>query len=920
MNPEHILSILYDLALTIGGEVKVDSLLVKVLQRLLYHTSFPTGLVVLEQSHTSNITRGRVAAVVGDHVLAELINSVVEWPTVLLQGKPELLVDKNELQTLHGSRAYVDCLRLPIDEQGTILLLSPQLFDKGLPLTQIFPPILRNLAKAIKLCRQSEELTQRITDDRDLARSELADALRQSERERVFLRNLTNTIPDLVWLKDSEGIYLACNPAFERFFGSPEAEIVGKTDYDFIDRELADSFRHHDRIAMAAGKPSVNEEWINYADDGHRALVVTTKTPMYQEDGALIGVLGIAHDITERKRAEDAQRKSSLYARSLIEASPDPMVTISSEGKITDVNQATERVTGRSRSELIGSDFSDYFTELDKARAVYQKVFLEGFVKDYPLAMRHLSGRITDVLYNATVYRNEAGEVEGVFAAARDVTARKKAEAEIQALNAGLEQKINERTAELKSANEELIATRDAAEAANRAKSTFLANMSHELRTPLNAIIGFSQLLVQDELIPEEQRQNIATINRSGNHLLSLINDVLEISRIEAGRTRMQNEAFDLHETIAVIEDMIRLRAEHKGLKLLIERPDPLPRFVKGDANHLRQVLINLLGNAVKYTDHGQITLRLIPQSDQIRFEVIDTGSGIAEDDLSQIFHAFYQTEQGVARGEGTGLGLTISQEFVRLMGGSISVTSQLGKGTTFAFSIPLPETAAPAVVTAKGHVLGLAVDQPTVRILLAEDHADNRQLIVTLLQNVGFEVRAAKNGQEAVEAFQRWKPDFVWMDMRMPVMDGYAATKAIRALPGGRDIKIVALTASAFQEDRQAILAAGCDDLLTKPIDQDRLFQMMGDQLNLEYRYATDSVMTNIDDRKVMLDLSDLDITLRSKLYKSAEMLDVEACLETSEHIRSAHPATASALDSLIRDFRFDQILAALEDRQTAG
>ncbi|MGR8929801.1 MAG: PAS domain S-box protein [Gammaproteobacteria bacterium] len=914
MSPEHILSILYDLALTIGAEVKVDALLIRVLQRLLYHTSFPTGLVVLDQRHAEGNTQGRVAAAVGDHVLTELIDTVVEWPTDLLQGKAELIAKTNLLQAIHGSRAYIHCLRLPIDEQGTILLLSPQFFDKGLPLTQIFPPILGNFAKAIKLCRQSEELTQRIADDRDLARSKLAETLRQSERQRVFLRNLTNTIPDLVWLKDPEGVYLACNPAFERFFGSPEKEIVGKTDYDFIDRELADSFRHHDRIAIAAGKPSVNEEWINYADDGHRALVVTTKTPMYREDGALIGVLGIAHDITERKQAEEALRKSSLYARSLIEASLDPLVTISPEGKITDVNQATEYVTGRSRTELIGSDFSDYFNDPGKARAVYQKVFTDGFVTDYPLAMRHLSGRITDVLYNAAVYRNENGEVEGVCAGARDVTARNRAEAEIQALNAGLEQKINQRTAQLKAANEELILTRDAAEAANRAKSTFLANMSHELRTPLNAIIGFSQLLLQDARIPVQQRQNIATISRSGNHLLSLINDVLEISRIEAGRTVMQSESFDLFETIAIIEEMIRLRAENKGLTLSIDKTGSLPRFVKGDANHLRQVLINLLGNAVKYTDQGRISLRLLPQGDHIRFEVADTGSGIAEQDLSRIFRAFYQTEQGVARGEGTGLGLTISQEFVRLMGGSIQVTSELGKGTMFSFSIPLPETDAPAVLTVKGRVLGLASEQPTVRILVAEDQAENRQLIVTLLENVGFEVFAAKNGQEALHAFQTWKPDFIWMDMRMPVMDGYAATQAIRALPGGQGIKIVALTASAFQEDRQAILAAGCDDLLTKPIDHDRLFQIMGDFLHLKYRYASDTGSTGDEQPKEILNLDDLDNTLRIELRESAEMLDVEACIAISDRIRLTHPVAANAIEASTRDFRFDQIVAALD------
>lgn len=305
MNREFILSVLYDLTLTIGGEVRLDKLLTRVLQRLLYHTSFPAGVVVLKHLPADNHLAGHLAAAVGDHALARKRGCSVDLPDALLHGPAELLDNAALLQSLQGGRRYSHCLKLPIDGEGTILLLSPAAPASTLPLTQVFQPVLRNLAKAIQLCRNSEQLTQTLQSDRDQARADLAAALHQTERERAFLRNLNDTIPDLVWLKDPQGVYLACNPPFERLYGAKEADILGKTDYDFVDRELADFFRNHDRAAIAAGKPSVNEEWLTFKENGYHGLFETTKAPMWSADGLLIGVLGIAHDITERKSTEE---------------------------------------------------------------------------------------------------------------------------------------------------------------------------------------------------------------------------------------------------------------------------------------------------------------------------------------------------------------------------------------------------------------------------------------------------------------------------------------------------------------------------------------------------------------------------------------------------------------------------------------
>ncbi|TAN49429.1 MAG: response regulator [Methylococcaceae bacterium] len=465
-----------------------------------------------------------------------------------------------------------------------------------------------------------------------------------------------------------------------------------------------------------------------------------------------------------------------------------------------------------------------------------------------------------------------------------------------------LEELVQDRT-------EQLVQARDAAESANRAKSTFLSNMSHELRTPLNAILGFAQLMEQDERLPPDARHNIETINRAGRHLLSLINDVLEISRIETGHTTIQNAAFDLPDTIKSVEEMIRVRAEYKGLAFTVAHVGELPLYVDGDAHHLRQVLINLLGNAVKYTDQGGVWLRMQPVGDSIRFDVGDSGPGIAPDEQTRIFQPFYQTESGIAKGEGTGLGLAISHEFVHLMGGELSVASNPGQGSVFSFTLPLPETTAPACIADQRLVLHLAPDQPPVRILVAEDNADNQELIARLLEKVGFEVRLADNGQRAVEIFQSWRPHFIWMDMRMPVMDGYQATQAIRALSGGESVKIVALTASAFRENRAAILAAGCDDMQAKPLDANRLYAQMGDLLGLRYRYADATPAAAPEAPAGGRQLQDLPEALRNELMTAAELLDPEAVHAIVERMLADYPEQARQVDELAGEYRFDRV-----------
>ena len=475
------------------------------------------------------------------------------------------------------------------------------------------------------------------------------------------------------------------------------------------------------------------------------------------------------------------------------------------------------------------------------------------------------------------------------------------------------ERELRARVAQLQAQEQELSAARDAADGANRAKSVFLANMSHELRTPLNAILGFVQLMEHDPRLTASHHRELEAIHRSGCHLLALINDVLEISRIEAGRVGVRNESFDLVELLYAVEEMIGIRAEAKGLAFAVERPEISCPHRFGDAHHLRQVLLNLLGNAVKYTERGAVVLRVYPVDGCIRFEVSDTGPGIAAEDLPLIFQAFHQTAAGTAKGEGTGLGLTISRAFVRLMGGELNVASEPGKGSVFAFTLPLPEAETPPAQAVPGRVVGLESVRPGTRVLVAEDDDDSRELITRLLENEGFAVRTAANGRLAVESFREVHPELVLMDMCMPEMDGYEATRRIRALPGGGEVKILALTASVFREEHDAILAAGCDGIAAKPLEEDRLFRGLGGLLGLPLRQAGEPALVAAAPSSAAA-VAALPAALRAELKAAAGMLDQEGIYAAVERMRGNHPEAARILAELADGFRFEEMAALCE------
>ena len=471
----------------------------------------------------------------------------------------------------------------------------------------------------------------------------------------------------------------------------------------------------------------------------------------------------------------------------------------------------------------------------------------------------------------------------------------------------------------------ELIEARDQAQAANQAKSFFLANMSHELRTPLNSILGYSQLMKRNTLLPSEHQQYLDIINRSGEHLLDLINEVLEIAKMEARHIELESVTFDLHTLLRELEYMFRARTDSKGLRFQVVGINELPCCLVADETKLRIVLINLLGNAVKFTDRGDIELRITLKNetkDKLRLliEVEDTGIGISTAEMDKLYTVFEQTESGRLNKTGTGLGLAISQSYVTIMGGEITASSCVGKGSIFRFEINVKQGKIEEL-TIKPHsrlVVGLEQGQRTSRVLVVEDRKENRDLLIKLLQTVGFDVREAVNGMEAVEIFEQWQPDFIWMDIRMPVMDGLEATQIIKASEAGRKTKVVALTAHALTAEQRMILAAGCDDFVRKPYREDEIFGIMEKQLGLKYVYLDEQ---NGEEPVVIvseLTLEQLIILpeeILIELYQATLRLDTARLSVLIEQTINTDISIGSTMKRLYIDMDYSGLLAFLEE-----
>ncbi len=472
---------------------------------------------------------------------------------------------------------------------------------------------------------------------------------------------------------------------------------------------------------------------------------------------------------------------------------------------------------------------------------------------------------------------------------------------------------------------------KERAEAANMAKSEFLANMSHELRTPLNAIIGFSELMKGDKTISREQLTNLNTISRSGDYLLSLINDVLDFAKIEAGRTALNPENFDLHNFLFVLEEMFSLRCKQKELILEFKRSSDLPVMIRTDQNKLRQILTNLLGNALKYTYSGKICLEVSVQRDEgessdatstLLFKTIDTGVGISIEDQEKVFDTFYQADIPRGSQQGTGLGLPISRKFADQLGGELTLQSELGKGTCFNLVLPVKEIEHSRLKVPADNsrmVLSLADNQPAYRLLVVEDNHENRDLLVNLLKSVGFKVREAQDGNEAVEMWESFDPHLIWMEMQIPVMDGYEATSVIRSKvdsPSNNDTKIIALTASAFPEHRDKALESGVDGCVTKPFKESDIFNTLIKQIGVTFNYhqmdkGDISPSSERTEANPLSGSRELPENLFNRLIEATELSDVEQIDMIITDIRAYDHLLANRLAEMADQFAYDKILS---------
>ena len=505
-----------------------------------------------------------------------------------------------------------------------------------------------------------------------------------------------------------------------------------------------------------------------------------------------------------------------------------------------------------------------------------------------------------------------------------------------------LKKQLLDRNTELQQEIIERKKAEEAAAAASLAKSQFVANMSHELRTPLNAILGFTEVMSRDSFLGDENLENLRIINRSGQHLLELINDVLDLSKIEAGIIALDERSFDLYQLLDTLEEMFQIKAESKNLQLKTFVQANVPQYIKTDEKKLRVCLINLLGNALKFTlDGGRICLRVSRESKQqlaeseiypnstsgepflIVFEVEDTGVGIAAAEIDTLFDAFVQTEAGRNAADGTGLGLTITKKYVQIMGGDIGFKSVLGEGTSFKFNIRVfPATSSEITVPTLQRAIGLEADQPIYRILAIDDNQENRLLLVKMLQPIGFEVREAENGHQGVEIWESWQPHLIWLDTRMPVMDGFEAVRQIRAKEKQTQWRtvIIALTASTFEERKGEIITAGCDDFVRKPFQEQILFDKMACYLGVRYIYQElprlpvgglgrffvsekpDSFFAGL--------LAQMPQSWVQELYEAATDVNEELAIEIVDRIWESHPTLAHALKDLLTDYRIDKIM----------
>jgi PAS domain S-box-containing protein len=635
----------------------------------------------------------------------------------------------------------------------------------------------------------------------------------------------------------------------------------------------------------------------------------------------------LAQEVVERQSIEAALRASEQRYRILADTTPLPVIVVDLDGVVLYANQRAAALFEVPWEQAVGQYMPDFYID-PQARAAYlDRLHEHGRVVDYEMWLETATGRKFWALVSASVTTLEGRPA--IFAAFSDITERRT-----------MEEELRRRAEQLEQANREAQEARRIAEEANRAKSTFLANMSHELRTPLNAILGFSDMLAEDTTLTESQRTDLRTIHRSGDLLLQLINDVLDMAKIETGRATAQLVEMDMYHLLEGLGELFRLRAADKGLSFTVELAPELPRYIVSDERKVRRILLSLLSNAVKFTGSGEVALRVWVEREEhgmgppalvLACSVQDTGPGIAPEYHKVVFQPFVQPVQRSRSQEGTGLGLPISRQYAQLLGGSLTIfsTGVPGEGARLELRIPIKLSGGKAdTVTASAARSRLAeagLDQPAHRLLVVEDQPENRLLLEIMLRNLGFDVRTAQDGPEALRLWEEWQPHLVWMDLYMPEMDGYEVARRIRATPQGQSTIIVALTASVREEDRVRGFAVGCNDFLYKPFHKEDLVEVLVRHLGVRFRPeatleergfpATPVPATASPAPRQGLDLRDLPSDWIAMVQRAAIAADGATLTALAEEVRGERSDLATTLQALVAEFDYQTILMGTQE-----